>query len=342
MGSVKDLRILKPATESSPGLGEFVFSDRYSVFDWGEMPDHITDKGAAICIATAHFFEKLEKEGVPTHFIGLVEDGKAKRLNELSAPSHVMRFRMVRVIKPELRGSEFDYSVFKTVRSNFLIPLEVIFRNSLPAGSSVFKRLKNGSLKLEDLGLNRSPVPGQILENPILDVSTKLENIDRYITWDEAREISGMTDDEMKKMKQLTLDIDQMITDNAAKLGLRHEDGKIEFGFNEEREFMLVDALGTLDECRFTYEGIPVSKEIARIYYRKTDWYREVEEAKKKDSIRWKELVKSRPEKLPGEFAEAIANVYRAYANELTGREWFKTPPLADVLKTIKEYLEIE
>jgi phosphoribosylaminoimidazole-succinocarboxamide synthase len=218
----------------------------------------------------------------------------------------------------------------------------VIFRNSLPAGSSVFKRLKNGSLKLEDLGLNRSPVPGQILENPILDVSTKLENIDRYITWDEAREISGMTDDEMKKMKQLTLDIDQMITDNAAKLGLRHEDGKIEFGFNEEREFMLVDALGTLDECRFTYEGIPVSKEIARIYYRKTDWYREVEEAKKKDSIRWKELVKSRPEKLPGEFAEAIANVYRAYANELTGREWFKTPPLADVLKTIKEYLEIE
>jgi len=41
VGSVKDLLILEEAQNNKPGLGRFVFSDRYSVFDWGEMPDHI-------------------------------------------------------------------------------------------------------------------------------------------------------------------------------------------------------------------------------------------------------------------------------------------------------------
>lgn len=42
MGSVKDLKILKKPAENSLGVVRFVFSDRYSVFDWGEMPDPFT------------------------------------------------------------------------------------------------------------------------------------------------------------------------------------------------------------------------------------------------------------------------------------------------------------
>lgn len=342
MGSVKDLQIIDHPTEKHPGKGRFVFSDRYSVFDWGEMPDHILDKGKAICIATAYFFEKLEEEGLKTHYLGLVEEDQVKRLNELTEPSHIMEFKMLRVVKPELKGEQFDYSIYKKLKNNFLIPLEVIFRNSLPDGSSIFKRLRNGSLRLEDLGFTQMPTPGTRLKSPILDVSTKLENIDRYITWAEAKEISGMSDEEIEKLTTLILEINQLITEETKRLGLYHEDGKVEFGFDENRNFVLVDALGTLDECRFTYDGIPVSKEIARIYYRKTDWYKEVEEAKKKDSIHWKELVKSRPAPLPKEFSEAIANIYRSYANELTGRKWFAAPPLKDVLKTVKHYLEID
>ena len=33
---------------------------------------------------------------------------------------------------------------------------------------------------------------------------------------------------------------------------------------------MVVDVVGTLDECRFTYDGVHVSKEIARQFYKKT------------------------------------------------------------------------
>ncbi|ACK41596.1 MULTISPECIES: phosphoribosylaminoimidazolesuccinocarboxamide synthase [Dictyoglomus] len=338
MGSVKDLIIIESPTEKSLGRGRFVFSDRYSVFDYGEMPDHIDDKGKAICIATAYFFEKLENLGIKTHYVGLVEDDKIKTLYELKKPTNVMEFKMVRVIKPDLKDNIYDYSVFKKEKSNFLIPLEVIYRNSLPEGSSIFKRLKEGSLTLQDIGLEEMPEPGQKLEKPIVDFSTKLEVNDRYLSRKEALEISGLYESEFEKLINLTLFIDDLITEETRKINLNNEDGKVEYALDLERNIMLVDALGTLDECRFTFEGIPVSKEIARIYYRKTDWYKEIEEAKKKDRFHWKDYVSSPPQ-LPKQIRELISLIYKAYANELTGIEWFETSPLKDLLYRVKELI---
>jgi len=337
MGSVKDLMVIQPPTEKEPGIGRFVFSDRYSVFDWGEMPDHIARKGQAICLATAYFFEKLEEFGVKTHYRGVVSDGKAKRLKDLDKPGDTVEITLLRVIKPELRGSTYDYSIYKEVRNNFLIPLEIIYRNSLPEGSSVFKRLREGQVKLSDLGLNEMPAPGQVLETPIYDVSTKLEVTDRYISWEEAREISGLSEEEIREMKRILSLVNELITKEAKKMGLYNEDGKIELGFDQNRNFMIVDALGTLDECRFTYEGLPVSKEIARIFYRKTEWYQEVEEAKKKDRVNWKANVKNPPPALPRELYEAISLIYQAYTNELTGKKWFDAPAITEILKSVKK-----
>jgi phosphoribosylaminoimidazole-succinocarboxamide synthase len=64
MGSVKDLEVLKEPGKNDARIGRFRFSDRYSVFDWGEMPDNIPGKGAAIAILGAYFFERLEEEGI--------------------------------------------------------------------------------------------------------------------------------------------------------------------------------------------------------------------------------------------------------------------------------------
>ncbi|MCS7232919.1 MAG: phosphoribosylaminoimidazolesuccinocarboxamide synthase [Synergistetes bacterium] len=339
MGSVKDLIVLREARVDEPGIGRFVFSDRYSVFDWGEMPDHIRGKGASICIVTAFFFEKLEEMGVRSHYLGIVEDGRLKRLKELKSPQNTLEFKLLRVVKPRLEGGRYDYSVYKDERGNFLIPLEVIYRNSLPEGSSVFKRLREGSLRLEDIGLREMPKPGTILDKPILDVSTKLEATDRYLSWDEAKEICFLSDGEVERIREVTLLINELITKEAKRLGLFNEDGKVEYGFDEGRDIILVDALGTLDECRFSYEGLPVSKEIARVYYRKTDWYKDVEAAKKRDRVNWKSLVTSKPPKLPPELASLISGIYMAYANEITGREWFKVPSLRDILTELKGLL---
>lgn len=340
MGSVKDLEIIKQPTDDESGIGRFHFSDRYSVFDWGEMPDHIPHKGASIALLSAYFFERLSKEGIKTHYRGLVEQGRVKPLQELSKPSDVMEISLVRVIKPALKGASYDYSGYKNLRGNFLIPLEIIYRNSLPEGSSVFKRLKSGQITLKDLGLEEMPRPGQRLPKPIYDVSTKLEITDRYITWQEAREISSLSDKELRQIQELTDFINRLITDEFKKIGLSNEDGKIELAFSPERRLMVVDVLGTLDECRFTYQGVQVSKEIARIYYRKTSWYREVEEAKKKDRLNWKKLVKNPPEPLLGRLKELISLAYQCCTNEITGRKWFENvPALDEIMKEIVEYL---
>ena len=340
MGSVKDLEVLREPTESETGIGRFHFSDRYSVFDWGEMPDHIPEKGSSIALLSAYFFEKLKDEGIETHYLGLVEDNQVRGLSDLSGPSSVMQIRLLRVLKPKLNGQRYDYSMYRTVKGNFLIPLEIIYRNSLPEGSSVFKRLKTGQLRLEDIGLKEMPQPGQRLEKPIYDVSTKLEITDRYISWKEAQEIAALSDEEVKELKDITHRINRLITEEFEKIGLRNEDGKIELGFDPKRRMILVDVLGTLDECRFTYRGIQVSKEIARIYYRKTEWFREVEEAKKRDRLNWKNLVKSPPPALPGRLKELISFAYQRCTNDITGRQWFKNlPSISEIMEEIKEYI---
>jgi phosphoribosylaminoimidazole-succinocarboxamide synthase len=339
MGSVKDLVILKEAKGGKPGIGRFVFSDRYSVFDWGEMPDHILNKGKSICIVTAYFFEELEEIGIKTHYLGLLEDGKLKNLKDLREASNILGMKLLRVLKPSVINGKYDYSIYRKEKVNFLIPLEVIYRNSLPEGSSVFKRLREGTLKLEDLNLKEMPKPGHALQSPIIDFSTKLESTDRYLKYEEAMEIAGLSEEEMKKIKEISLKINSIITEKVRKIGLFNEDGKFEFGFDEKRNLILIDAIGTLDECRFTYEGIPVSKEIARIYYRKTDWFKDVDGAKKVDKLNWKSIVKSYPPPLPSELAESISLIYQAYANEITKREWFKAPPLREILGGVKKFL---
>ncbi|GBE36759.1 phosphoribosylaminoimidazole-succinocarboxamide synthase [bacterium BMS3Bbin07] len=340
MGSVKDLEIVNPPEGNVPGIGRFHFSDRYSVFDWGEMPDLIPDKGASIALLSSYFFEKLENAGIKTHYLGLVEDNRSKQLFELQRPSTTMEIRLLRVLRPEFREGGYDYSCYEGQKGNFLIPLEIIYRNSIPEGSSILKRLRSGEVRPEEFGLKEMPVPGEELREPILDVSTKLEITDRYISWEEARRIAGLSEGELEEIKEITLSVNRMITDEFSRIGLKNEDGKIELGFDPERRLMLVDVLGTLDECRFTYKGIPVSKEIARIYYRNTPWYHAVEEAKTEDRMRWKELVKESPRPLPERLRALISMVYAACTNEITGREWFKDiPPVEEILREVRDVL---
>lgn len=340
MGSVKDLVIIEKPLKNKSGKGRFIFSDRYSVFDWGKMPDHISDKGKSLCISAAYFFEKLESMGIKTHYFGLVEDNETKKFADVKRPADTMEVRLVRVLKPPQKGSNYDYSIYKTENNNILIPLEVIYRKSLPEGSSVFKRLREGNLKLDDLGLEEIPLPGQTLHKPFLDVSTKLEESDHYLGWKEAQKIAHLSDNELDEIRKITLLINELIGQEANKIGLKYEDGKIEFAFDEDRNLVVVDVLGTLDECRFTFKGMPISKEIARLYYRKTPWFKELVEVKKRDRLNWKDKVNLSPPPLPARLKELISMAYCAFANEITKKEWFKNiPSIRELLEEINQMI---
>jgi phosphoribosylaminoimidazole-succinocarboxamide synthase len=348
MGSVKDLQITKKPTQTAMGIGRFLFSDRYSVFDWGEMPDHIEGKGAALCLMGAYCFEELEKLGVKTHYGGLVdENSKPVKVSELKAPSKIMEVALVNVYKPKISVANgkivHDYSVYTSALKNCLIPLEIIYRNGLPEGSSVFKRLAQGKVTLKDLGLNHDPKPGENLAKPIFDVSTKLEETDRYVKWAEAQKIAGLTDTELTDVKTVLLKADETITKAASNAGLKNEDGKIELAFDDKRKIMVVDVLGTLDECRFTYGGVHVSKEVARQFYKNTSWYGNLEQAKKDAEAKgiqdWKSLCNSQPPKLNPKLKTIISQMYMSVANEMTKHKLFDTPKLAAVINAYREHM---
>jgi len=349
MGSVKDLEVIKKPTKDLTGIGMFDFSDRYSVFDWGEMPDLIEGKGAALCLMGAYCFEQLEKEGVKTHYRGLIDtDGRVVKTTDIKQPSSIMEVSLVNVYKPKTSvvNSKIvhDYSVYTPELKNCLIPLEIIYRNGLPEGSSVFKRLAQKKITLKDLGLDHYPKPGEHLDKPIFDVSTKLEETDRYVTWREAQQIACLTDQELADVTAVLIEADETITEVASKAGLKNEDGKIELAFDEKRKLMIVDVVGTLDECRFTYEGVHVSKEIARQFYKKTSWYADLEQAKKDAETEgiqeWKALCKSPPPKLDPQLKKIISEMYMAAANEMISRRLFDVPTLKEVITKYKKYMK--
>jgi len=275
------------------GAGRFLVSDRYSVFDWGEMPDHLEGKGTALCLMGAYCFEQLEKQGVKTHYRGIV--------NNLG----------------------------KTV--------------TLPEGFSIFKRLAHGKVTQNDLGLDHQPQPSETVTNPIFDVSTKLEETDRYITWAKAKEISSITDQELDDIKTVLLKADTTITKVAANACLKNENGEIEIAFNDQHKLMLVDVLGTLDEFRFTFQGLHVSKELAHQFYNKTQWRTDVEHAKKdaepKDVKNWKTLYNSQPTLLDCKLKTIISQMYMVAANEMTKKHLFDAPKLANSIDNYKGYI---
>ena len=91
---------------------------------------------------------------------------------------------LFRILYPHLESIKND-------EGNYLIPLQIIFRNKLPQGSSVFRRLERKEISLSQLNLNRYPLPGEKLDSPIIEFTTKLEVIDRFISEEEARSISN-------------------------------------------------------------------------------------------------------------------------------------------------------
>ncbi len=335
MGSVKNLSVIEEPTEGKSGIGLFEFSDRYSVFDWGEMPDHIPHKGSSLAIITSHFFEILRKRAIPNHYLGVVSDGQAFDFSKVDKPFNTIKVKLVRVIKPEIKNKLYDYSVYKNVSKNFLIPMECIYRNSVPEGSSFWERYNRREIKYE-----YEITPNVPLEKPILDVSTKLEETDRYMSWDEAKEISNLDSDQIEEIKSLLSNVSNIITEETKRAGIINQDGKLEFAIDDKGFIMVVDALGTLDECRFLFNEIALSKEILRKHYRKSKWYKQVKKAKDKDVKDWKSLVKIEPQPLPKDLKKSVSQMYQSVANLISGKEFFDVSSLDKIVKKLSKLVK--
>jgi len=338
MTSVKEFRVEREATADEPGRGAFVFTDDYSVFDWGKMPDAIPNKGASLCAMGAHNFELLEAAGIPTHYEGVVVDGRVQQLAEVVSPPREMAIELTQVPDLPHDGRNYDYGAyFEAAGTNYLIPLEIVFRNTVPIGSSLRSRADPADF---DLDYDEWPDEVVDLPDPVVEFSTKLETSDRYLDRTEADRIAG--DATVETLEDVALSVNELVSERAREVGLVHEDGKIEC-FYVNGEVRVADVVGTFDENRFSYDGQELSKEVLRQYHRRTqpEWVEAVAEAKEtakaEDVADWKALCERDPEPLPGRVVDAARDLYTAGANAYVGRDLFDAPTLADAVDTIRD-----
>jgi len=292
---------VKEVYEVSPQELEFFFTDQISVFD-KVIPTQVPHKGETLCRTSAHWFQVVEDLGIRTHFLRL-EGGNR------------MRVRRVEVIP------EYDKITSKT--TNFLIPLEVIARYYV--AGSFHDRIKEGRIRPEDAGFPRGHVPryGELLPNPFVEVTTKLEKVDRELTTNEALAISKLNQREYDGMVDAVLKIDSRLNVEVRRRGLIHVDGKKEFAMDRERRLMLVDTFGTADEDRFwdlqEYERgkqVELSKEFVRQYYRKIGYHQALMDAR----------AAGKPEPdippLPDDVTNQVSDLYVGLFERLTGEKF--------------------
>lgn len=341
--SVKDIAVEDAPGENRLGRGTFAFSDRYSVFDWGPMPDTIPGKGASLCTMGAYNFERLADEGIPTHYRGVLPQGETdpRSIHHCDEPPTVMAVDLATVPDLPETGDGYDYDAFHAAAGeSFVVPLEVVFRNRVPVGSSLRRRRTPEAVGLEGDTWPDDPVE---LDEPIVEFSTKFERSDRYLDRAEAAAIAGIAD--LDAVESLAREVNEAITERAAATGFRHDDGKIEVVYNAG-DHLVADVAGTFDENRFTFEGQQLSKEVLRQFYKRYDpsWVEAVEaakaEAKAAGRFDWKALCDDEPDPLPPEVVDAASALYTAGAARYTGLACLDADPLEVVIDRLQGLLE--
>ncbi len=315
-GSVKDIYQLS-AEELL-----FRFSNRYSIFDWGEMPDAIPGKGEALAKLGRKLLIALGDAGFKTHFLRVGPHPEDLIVRTVAVPRD-------------------GITIYQKRPTNILIPLEVIYRFGAPKGSSLLKRLKTES-DWKHAGFDRKYQEGEHFSEVKIDFTTKLEKLDRALTEIEAKSLSGMNDEEWASLLWFTKAIAQKVKSIFAEVEMELWDGKFEFALDEDRNIMLVDSIG-LDEIRLTYQGHPLSKEILRQFYNGSAWLTALNEAKLTDPKGFKEYcvqkLKQAPEPLKAEKLKLVAEMYRLVSelvlneNKDQQREMHKS--LSDVMKRL-------
>lgn len=302
----------------------FKFSNRFSVFDWGQMPDEIEEKGQALasfskslyCKLESPLFwkehlshsgpmaEKLKKEGLRTHQLNLDCGNDEIIVKEVACPRGELEF-------------------YKTSPADAFIPLEVIFRLGVVSGSSL---------------LARDPAKytaGQIFDEAMVEFSTKWEARDRMLSNDEAQELAFLSHSEMSELVELTQCLAQALKSFFGSRDISLWDGKVEWAFyahEGKRSFILVDSIGP-DELRLTYQDLALSKEFLRSWYRKTDWYKDLLNAKEKFGDTFHKHC-TQPEVLPQQLRHDISQMYKTLASLIDNK-----PNLGELVTKLERWL---
>ncbi|GGU38487.1 hypothetical protein GCM10010289_69380 [Streptomyces violascens] len=303
--STKNLKVATPVTEASAGVGVFEYTDAYTVFHYGRMPDLIPGKGEAIARMAAFNFRLLEAAGVRTHFRRFI------------AP-HRIEFDLARLPAPDAVPLGPDVC-------NTLLPVHVLVRTELPQGSSVHRRLAAGTLTPAQVGLSSLPAAGEELKEPFVEFATMLDDVNEYIDAAEAQRLTGLDDDRFQALRDVTVTVNRVLTEHARTVGLRHGDGKLEFVVAADGSLVLADSPGTPDESRLLFDGVHCGKQVLRNWYVANGLEVPVNRllAEGVPRHQW-----PTPTPLPGDFLPVMSDLYRSLSETWTGERLWNAPDL--------------
>lgn len=314
----------------------FKFSDRYSIFDWGKMPNDIKDKGRSLAEIGNYLFailgnnENWQRICVPGYFSDekkqyykqhplrqqLKDCGVRTHFIDKTLKDDTFKVKKVNVLRPLYINHKYNYPSYN--HKCELIPLEVIFRFGITEGSSFQKRAGDKEY-LKSIGLNNYSEGNKYFDDVVVEFSTKLEGQDRYLTYNEAIEISSLTQSKFEQILLQTKFIALKLHEVFSKLELELIDGKFEFAWDDETNLMLVDSIGP-DELRLMHQNFQYSKEYLRQFYQASEWKQTLDQYKKQypNDFREKMILENKtPAALPNHVLEIFSEMYTGLASEL-------------------------
>jgi phosphoribosylaminoimidazole-succinocarboxamide synthase len=310
--STKNLHVIEPPTATATGIGVFEYTDHYSVFHYGRMPDAIPGKGEATCRMAAFNFALLAEAGVPTHFRRFI-------------PPNRIEFDLARI-------PEHEPSPATPEGGSRLVPVQVLYRNELPQGSSVHRRLAAGTFPSTTAELSTAVSAGTTLAQPLLEYATMLEPVNRYLNRDEAQHLSAVDADQFATMTDLAITVNDVLSHHAREVGLTHCDGKIEYLVDGDGRIVVADSPGTPDECRLMFDGVHCGKQVLRNWYVAHHLDMPVDRyiADGVPRHAWPQ-----PARLPAAFLPVMSDLYQSLSATWTGQTSTKAPDLSTAVQAV-------
>ncbi len=258
------------------------------------------------------------ENGAKTHHLGLVDTltGDIYEKGMPEEPSNLTLIKKFNIQKPDLvksiHWSFYDYSKYYSSNS-FVIPLEFIVRFGITSGSSILKKYENLNENerqryADELGIDTDFIPWTMLNNPIIDFTTKYEPEDRGLSPQEASVLSGLDGKMFSSAIAMALLGSYMANKIFQEMGLQLWDLKWEIA-RENDVMYFVDTIDT-DSVRATVNIVQdgktyfvhFNKQSMRDYYKimHPEWYDSVNDAKleaKKTGVSFVNILKSGQEK---------------------------------------------
>lgn len=197
-----------------------------------------------------------------------------------------------------------------------IIPIECVVRGYLYG--SLYERVVK-----KEVDIPFEPVLASKLPQPMFDPTTKYEEKDRPVTYEEIVEKRWLTVDELEELKRLSVDLYLRMSERVSATGFIMADVKFEFGRDKDGSILLADSIGpdefrlwVKDQYRVGVTQEAFDKQVVR------DWLIQVGYKKRLDEARSRGFKDPAPPELPRELVSKVLERYIYAYEKITGRSF--------------------